>query len=286
MVSTKKLACPFCDVRLKVTCPKCGEGFPVPDPRTLSAPATTPGEGKVGRAPKVGTASSSYSFSSAGGAAKVKGARKAAPRPDDRQDEEMETPPKPRKRRKKAEEPASNAPLVWGLVIGGAVSLIVGVILAVIFRPWEKKAEAVAVSDPARRAATESVSAPVALRPGPRGRGPRAEPGPAAQQPVAERGPSGQASAGAGSDLIAAGQSVYQANNCARCHALGGGGAGRRGSKGPDLSRVGAERTVDWLVEQIREPRSHKPDSRMPSYGDKISEDDLRAVASYLASLK
>jgi len=285
MVSIKKLACPFCDVRLRVadtlpagkiiTCPKCGEGFPVPD-----------GNGDT-PAPKAGTTPSSYRLSSAGGAAKVKGARKAAPRPDDGQDEETEAPPKPRKRRKKAKEPTSNAPLVWGLVIGGAVTLIVGVILAVIFRPGEKKAEGVAVSDPARRAATEpgaSGSAPVALRPEPRGRGPGAEPGPAAQQPVA--GPSGQASAAAGPDLIAAGQSVYQANNCARCHASGGRGAGGRGPRGPDLSRAGADHTVDWLVEQIREPRSHKPDSRMPSYGDKISEDDLRALASYLASLK
>src|SRR5260370_25210940 len=62
MVSIKKLACPFCDVRLRVadtlpagkiiTCPKCGEGFPVPD-----------GNGDT-PAPKAGTTPSSYRLSS------------------------------------------------------------------------------------------------------------------------------------------------------------------------------------------------------------------------------
>jgi cbb3-type cytochrome oxidase cytochrome c subunit len=59
-----------------------------------------------------------------------------------------------------------------------------------------------------------------------------------------------------------------------------------RGARGPDLAGIGAKRTVDWLMEQIREPQSHRPGSRMPSYGDKISEEDLRALATYLASLK
>src|SRR5260370_15630173 len=122
MVSTKRLACPFCEVRLRVadtlpagkiiTCPKCGEGFPVPDPLTLPSPPATGGEGRVrggnGRAsaPKVSTAPSSYGFSTAEGASKVKGARTAAPPPDDGRGEETETPPKLRKRRKKAEQPA------------------------------------------------------------------------------------------------------------------------------------------------------------------------------------
>jgi cytochrome c1 len=44
-------------------------------------------------------------------------------------------------------------------------------------------------------------------------------------------------------------------------------------------------RSVDWLMEQIRDPQSHKPDSRMPA-SPNISEPDLRALATYLASLK
>ena len=41
-----------------------------------------------------------------------------------------------------------------------------------------------------------------------------------------------------------------------------------------------------WLAEQIRDPQSHNPNSRMPASGDKINEQDLRALATYLASLK
>jgi cbb3-type cytochrome oxidase cytochrome c subunit len=59
-------------------------------------------------------------------------------------------------------------------------------------------------------------------------------------------------------------------------------------NKGPDLGHVGgdAEHSVDWLMEHIRKPKAHKPNSRMPPYEGKISDDDLRAVAEYLASLK
>src|SRR5438445_13361504 len=114
MVSIRRLACPFCDVKLRVadslpvgkmiTCPKCGEGFPVPDGNGQS-PAS-----------KAAPVPSTYRLPPTGGAGKVKGARKAAPR---LQDEELEARPKLRRRRKKVTEPASNSPLVWGLVIGG-----------------------------------------------------------------------------------------------------------------------------------------------------------------------
>src|SRR6516225_9868902 len=124
MISTKRLVCPFCDVRLrvadtlpagkKIKCPKCGEGFPIPDGE---APA-----------PTAATVSSSYRLPTEE-APKRKVARKATRPADDGLDEETEKRPKLRKRRKKAKEPASNGPLVWGLVIGGAVAVSAGVIL-------------------------------------------------------------------------------------------------------------------------------------------------------------
>jgi len=282
MLLTKKLACPSCGVKLRVadtmppgkmiTCPKCGDGFPVPDGTdyTLSPKAA------------------------------IVRSRKAATPPDEDegQREEVAARPKIRKRRKKPKEAANNAPLILGLVIGGALSLIVGVALAVILRPWEKKAERIADSSPARPGPSESRPGPraappelgpLARRPEGGGPGPGAGPGPAAPRPAAAPAPSGQGPAGAESDLIAVGQNVFQANDCARCHSIGGtSGGGMRGRRGPNLSRVGANpsHTVDWLVEQIRDPQSHRPDSRMPAYAGKISEDDLRALASYLASLK
>jgi mono/diheme cytochrome c family protein len=109
--------------------------------------------------------------------------------------------------------------------------------------------------------------------------------GPAAQpEPVDETGP------------FAAGKKVFAANGCSRCHSRGGAtggppmaGKGPMGrNKGPDLAKVGGEQghTVDWFVAYVSNPKSQKPDSRMPPFGTKIQEIDLRALAEYLASLK
>jgi cytochrome c1 len=38
-------------------------------------------------------------------------------------------------------------------------------------------------------------------------------------------------------------------------------------------------------MEQIRNPKSHKADARMPAF-EAIKDEDLRALAEYLASLK
>jgi cbb3-type cytochrome oxidase cytochrome c subunit len=59
--------------------------------------------------------------------------------------------------------------------------------------------------------------------------------------------------------------------------------------RGPDLGKVGAnpDHTVEWLVKFIRDPASVKERSRMPKFETgKISDDDLNALAEYLASLK
>ena len=67
---------------------------------------------------------------------------------------------------------------------------------------------------------------------------------------------------------------------------LGGGGEGK-GGKHVGLSRVGSKRNVEWLMEHVRDPKSHTPSSRMPGYGeDRISAKDLRSLGEYLASLK
>ena len=84
--------------------------------------------------------------------------------------------------------------------------------------------------------------------------------------------------------LIAAGKTVFAANGCAKCHAVGGQG----GRGGPDLSRTGAQagHTAQWLVEHIKNPKAHNPSSRMPGFQGKISDKDLLALGAYLASLK
>jgi cbb3-type cytochrome oxidase cytochrome c subunit len=60
------------------------------------------------------------------------------------------------------------------------------------------------------------------------------------------------------------------------------------GGKAPDLGKVGGDlaHTVDWLMAYIRNPKATKAGSKMPSFEGKIKDDDLRALAEYLASLK
>jgi mono/diheme cytochrome c family protein len=122
-----------------------------------------------------------------------------------------------------------------------------------------------------------------------RGNAPKAEATAAA--PLAVAAP---ADPGTDSGPFAAGKRVYAAYNCSRCHSVGGpggpfpGGPRRMGRKGPDLAKVGADpgHTVEWLEEHVRNPKSHKPDSRMPGFEAKIKPEDLRSLAEYLASLK
>jgi mono/diheme cytochrome c family protein len=54
------------------------------------------------------------------------------------------------------------------------------------------------------------------------------------------------------------------------------------------LGKVGAdpEHTVEWLVAFISDPKSKKPDARMPAFGGKINEEGLKSLAEFLASLK
>jgi cbb3-type cytochrome oxidase cytochrome c subunit len=58
--------------------------------------------------------------------------------------------------------------------------------------------------------------------------------------------------------------------------------------RGPDLGKVGTnpDHTVEWFVKFIKDPTSVKERSRMPKFEGKISDDDLTALAEYLASLK
>lgn len=84
--------------------------------------------------------------------------------------------------------------------------------------------------------------------------------------------------------LAAAGKNVFAANGCARCHSIGGQG----GRMGPDLTRAGADpaHTPQWLVDHVRNPKSHNPSSRMPAFQGRINDQNLNALGAYLASLK
>jgi mono/diheme cytochrome c family protein len=173
-----------------------------------------------------------------------------------------------RKVRKKPKKAAGTTNLVLGLVVGAAVLLIgAAVALAWVFWPGESQTTPVAATTPPRVAP--------------------AGPGPAPAQETAAVAPADTAS-----EPTSAGRRVFEANRCGRCHAVGGAAAagGQRGgrNRGPDLATVGRdpEHTVSWLMDHVRNPHSHKPDSQMPTFEGKINDDDLRALAEYLASLK
>ncbi|MDQ3812432.1 MAG: cytochrome c [Armatimonadota bacterium] len=82
--------------------------------------------------------------------------------------------------------------------------------------------------------------------------------------------------------LLAEGRAVLDTYRCANCHALTAEGRGRA----PNLSRVGAEHTAEWIVAHVKNPRIHNPGSRMPAFEGRINDKDLQALGAYLASLK
>jgi nitric oxide reductase subunit C len=77
------------------------------------------------------------------------------------------------------------------------------------------------------------------------------------------------------------GSEVFVAQHCNTCHSIQGSG----GNVGPDLTHIGSFRTKDWILQQINDPRSHTPDSIMPSFAQ-LPQAEKDELADYLASLK
>ena len=85
-------------------------------------------------------------------------------------------------------------------------------------------------------------------------------------------------SGGAAAPKADAGKAIFASKDCGNCH-----GPGKRA---PDLTKAGAQHDAAWIVAHVKNPRTHNPGSRMPGYEGKMSESDLQAIGSYLASLK
>ncbi len=79
----------------------------------------------------------------------------------------------------------------------------------------------------------------------------------------------------------APGEAVFRAEGCSACHTLGGVG----GHVGPDLSHVGARRSKQWIEAQLQNPKSHDPNSIMPSFG-KLPAKDMADLVDYLAAMQ
>jgi mono/diheme cytochrome c family protein/Zn-finger nucleic acid-binding protein len=246
----------------RLPCPSCGVGLKVADTvpvgKKINCPKCGVGFGVPGEDDEPDTRE-----------AVAARPRRAAPPPDDEDDDdrEREVERRPRKKRRKKKKAASNMPLILGLVIGAAVLLIGAAVVLAVVRPWEQKTATVATNNPTPSRPETSAT--------------RVEPRPGladTRQPGGETLASGS------------GKQIYDSLDCSRCHSIGGslGGGKKKRGPGPDLSRVGANpsHTVEWISEPIRNPRSHRANSRMPGYEEKISREELRSLAEYLASLK
>jgi ubiquinol-cytochrome c reductase cytochrome b subunit len=69
---------------------------------------------------------------------------------------------------------------------------------------------------------------------------------------------------------------------CLGCHVIDGFG----GHDGPDLSHAGSKLDEATIERRVTNPRDVRPDAEMPSFATKMSPEDIRAVAAWLAARK
>lgn len=70
--------------------------------------------------------------------------------------------------------------------------------------------------------------------------------------------------------------------HCSSCHMINGKG----GTLGPDLSTVGKRRSVNFLEAFTTDPKSVLPGATMPAYRNLLTPEQIKDIASYMASLK
>jgi mono/diheme cytochrome c family protein len=98
--------------------------------------------------------------------------------------------------------------------------------------------------------------------------------------------------AGCGGAPVASGPSGLFDVHCAKCHAQAGqpGGPPSIGSsKGPDLAKITTRpgRDADYIARFIRDPKGVKPDAKlMPAFAGKLTDDEIRSLAEYVAAMK
>ena len=81
-------------------------------------------------------------------------------------------------------------------------------------------------------------------------------------------------------NVITLGQKTFESNSCQSCHNINGKG----GAFGPDLSKVGTGRTLQWFKDYLKDPKSMIPDTQMPVVP--LSGEEINAIAAYLSTLK
>ena len=80
---------------------------------------------------------------------------------------------------------------------------------------------------------------------------------------------------------IEKGKQLFQTEGCTGCHKV----FGKGGSVGPELSgNTLKDKSRQWIEDQIRNPKSHFPNSIMPSFS-RLGNEKIGHLASYLKSL-
>ncbi|MBI5641009.1 MAG: c-type cytochrome [Nitrospirae bacterium] len=74
------------------------------------------------------------------------------------------------------------------------------------------------------------------------------------------------------------GAELFRKEGCIDCHSF----KGRGGSIGPELTGVSKRRSRKWMTDQIRDPQSHNPDTRMPSFSH-LSIIETYSLVRYLS---
>jgi mono/diheme cytochrome c family protein len=69
---------------------------------------------------------------------------------------------------------------------------------------------------------------------------------------------------------------------CGSCHIIDGEGV----KQGPDLTHAGKEHDAKWLREWISDPAAVDDLADMPAFNDRLSAEELTALANYLAARK
>ena len=72
--------------------------------------------------------------------------------------------------------------------------------------------------------------------------------------------------------------------NCHGCHSVAADGKAKK--KGPNLSKAGTTHDAEWLAEHVRNPKVHTPTSNMPAFASKLSAEEIKNVAEFLATMK
>ena len=76
------------------------------------------------------------------------------------------------------------------------------------------------------------------------------------------------------------GEAAFKNNGCYGCHMIGKAGT----PIGPDLSQVGSKYSPDYIARWLRDPALQRPSAHMPAL--ELTEDDMKALAAYLGSLR